>query len=52
MKEATKHLKGDRKTWEKLSKKAKEEAKDDTKLIKHIKKAGKSCPSKKAKAKK
>jgi len=35
------HLKKDSKTWNKLSKEAKSESKDDKKLIKVIKKKGK-----------
>jgi hypothetical protein len=38
LKKASKHLKGDIKTWTKLSKEAKEEANSDKKLRKQIKK--------------
>jgi len=38
IKEVKKHLKGDAKTWDKLSKEAKGEEKSDKKLIKKIKK--------------
>jgi len=38
IKEAKKHLKGDSKTWNKLSKEAKEEENSDKKLIKKLKK--------------
>ena len=46
MKEVKSHLKGDRKTWIKLSKEAKDEAVSDKKLIKKIGKGKKSCPKK------
>ena len=38
IKKVEKHLKGDAKTWDKLSKEAKSEEKSDKKLIKKIKK--------------
>lgn len=38
MKKIKKHLKGDARTWDKLSKEAKEEGKSDKKLIKKLKK--------------
>jgi hypothetical protein len=38
-KDVTSHLKRDSKTWNKLSKEAKSEAKDDKKLIKKVKKS-------------
>jgi len=41
IKEVKKHLKGDSKTWGKLSKEAKSEEKSDKKLIKKLKKGKK-----------
>lgn len=38
IKKVEKHLKGDSKTWDKLSKEAKDEGKSDKKLIKKLKK--------------